>query len=547
MRNIFIGILIAFICLSFNTVSAQVPSQTTPQQLEQFRKLPVSQQRALAQSMGINFDQIQRQINGSVDTRTVENKQLNTVYPRGTMFDEQGNPTLEDELDAKDEDEIKPFGYGVFANAPYTFAPDLNIAVPEDYMLGIGDTLSIQIFGKEDYEYQLPINRQGQVVLPQLGAFSVAGLTYKEAKKYFANEVKKKVLGVEVVINLTELRSMRVFVAGDAFKPGPYILSALSSVTHAIFAAGGINDIGSLRNIQVKRGGKLVTTVDLYDLLINGDSSDDITLKSGDVVFIAPVGERVTVTGEVRRPAIYEISAGDSFDSVIKMAGGLLPSAYPSASVVERFNDRNIRSIVNLDLTKQSEAKKTVRAGDLIKIMKTSEQYDDSVTIIGAVTRPGKYQWHRGQKVSDLLPNIHAYMLTDADLNYSLIVREKDIGRNIEVLQFSLFNALSNLNSSDNVELQPHDRILVFSINDKNSVADESLDLLALTEDEISDREKEIAKEAFKERMFWLEWLLLQRERRRLIYRIVWRSSQRRAHFRQRSHRACYTYRLSFR
>ncbi len=504
MRNILIGILVWLAAISANYALAQVPNQITPQQLEQFRKLPVSQQRALAQSMGVNYDQLQRQLTQTTNDPQVDSEQI--VYPRGTQFDEQGTPILNDEIEATDEDDIKPFGYDVFANAPYTFAPDINIAVPEDYLLGIGDTLNIQIFGKEDYEYQLPINRQGQVVLPQLGAFSVAGLTYKEAKAYFANEVKKKVIGVEVILSLTELRSMRVFVAGDAFKPGPYILSALSSVTHAIFAAGGVNEIGSLRNIQVKRGGKLVTTVDLYDLLINGDSSNDITLKSGDVVFVAPVGERVTVTGEVRRPAIYEISAGDSFDSVIKMAGGLLPSAYPSASVVERFNDRNIRSIVNLDLTKQSEAKKMVRAGDLIKIMKTSEQYDDSVTIIGAVTRPGKYQWHHGQKISDLLPTIHAYMLTDADLNYSLIVREKDIGRNIEVLQFSLFNALSDLNSLDNLELQPHDRILVFSINDKNAVADESLDLLALTEDEIGEREKEIAKEAFRERMFWLEY-----------------------------------------
>ncbi|REL34882.1 SLBB domain-containing protein [Thalassotalea euphylliae] len=498
------------LALSMSAFAAQVPSSITPQQLEQFKRLPASQQRALAQSMGIDYNTIKKQLQGgstsSEEDGLVEQQ---TVYPRGTQFDEFGNPILpEDELLEEEEEdtEPQPFGYDVFANAPFTFAPNMDIAVPADYIIGAGDTIKIQMFGKESNEFELEVNRQGDVVIPDLGPFSVAGLTYTEVKQYFASQIKKKVLGVDVVVTLSDLRSMRIFVAGDAFKPGPYVMSALSSVTHAIFAAGGINDIGSLRNIQVKRAGKLVTTLDLYDLLIYGDSSNDILLKSGDVVFIAPVGERVTVAGEVRRPAIYELAVNDDFDAVVKMAGGLLPSAYPTASVVERFNQRNIRTIVNVDLTQQSQLVRAVKGGDVLKVLKTSEQYDDSVTVIGAVTRPGKYQWKQGHKVSDLLPSIHAYMLDDADLNYSLIVREKDIGRNIEVLQFSLFKALSDVNSEDNLTLQPHDRILVFSINDRNATADDSLDLLAMTQEELRKREKERAEEQYKERMFWLQY-----------------------------------------
>ncbi|REL30237.1 SLBB domain-containing protein [Thalassotalea euphylliae] len=495
---------------SMSVLAAQAPSSINPQQLEQFKRLPVSQQRALAQSMGIDYNAIKKQLQGGStandDDSLVEQQ---TVYPRGTQFDEFGNPILpEDELLEEEEEdtEPQPFGYDVFANAPFTFAPTMDIAVPADYIIGAGDTIKIQMFGKESNEFELEVNRQGDVVIPDLGPFSVSGLSYTEVKQYFASQIKKKVLGVDVVVTLSDLRSMRIFVAGDAFKPGPYVMSALSSVTHAIFAAGGINDIGSLRNIQVKRAGKLVTTLDLYDLLIYGDSSKDILLKSGDVVFVAPVGERVTVTGEVRRPAIYELAANDDFDAVVEMAGGLLPSAYPTASVVERFNQRNIRTIVNVDLTQQSQLAKAVKGGDVLKVLKTSEQYDDSVTVIGAVTRPGKYQWQQGHKVSDLLPSIHAYMLDDADLNYSLIVREKDIGRNIEVLQFSLFNALSDVSSEDNLTLQPHDRILVFSINDRNATTDSSLDLLALTKNELNKREKSIAEEHYKERMFWLQY-----------------------------------------
>ncbi|WP_448213072.1 SLBB domain-containing protein [Colwellia sp. MEBiC06753] len=506
-----VGLLVTLLVLPYSVQAAQAPSQISPQQIEQFKKLPPSQQRALAQSMGIDYNTLRKQLQGNTDTTTNETAVEQTVYPRGTKFDEFGNPEFPEEklkeLEEEEEDtEPKPFGYDVFANAPFTFAPTLDIAVPEDYILGAGDTIRIQMFGKENEEYELPVNRQGEVVLPNLGPFAVSGLTYQEVKQYFSAEVKKKVLGVDVVVTLANLRSMRVFVAGDAFKPGPYVLSALSSVTHAIFAAGGINDIGSLRNIQVKRAGKLVTTLDLYDLLIYGDSSNDIILKSGDVVFIAPVGDRVTVSGEVKRPAIYELAPDNSFEDVVTMAGGLLPTAYPSATVVERFNQRNIRTVVNIDLTNDQAKKQLAKAGDVVKVMKTSAQYDDSVTVIGAVARPGKYQWQQGQKVIDLLPNIHAYMLDDADLNYSLVIREKDIGRNIEILQFSLFDALSNVNSDDNLVLQPHDRILIFSINDTNALAEQSLDLLAMTQEELIKKEKDKAKEQYKERMFWLEY-----------------------------------------
>jgi len=501
-----IATLFVAVFLSSSTIATQLPKQISPQQLEQFKKLPPSQQRALAQSMGININLIKSQLQaGNKSEETLDED--HTVYPRGTTFDEFGNPILSQEnLTEEEDNEPKPFGYDVFANAPFTFSPTLDIAVPDSYVIGAGDTIKIQMFGKENNEYELPVNRQGQLVVPNLGPFTVTGLTYSELKKYFASEIKKKILGVDVVVTLSELRSMRVFVAGDAFKPGPYVMSALSSVTHAIFAAGGINDIGSLRNIQVKRAGKLVTTLDLYDLLIYGDSSNDIILKSGDVVFVAPVGDRVTVQGEVRRPAIYELASNENFDSVVKMAGGLLPSAYPSATVVERFNEKNIRTIVNIDLTQSAAKKQRVNNGDVIKVMKTSAQYDESITLIGAVARPGKYQWQKGQKVTDVLPNIHAYMLDDADLNYCLIVREKDIGRNIEVLQFSLFNALSSPSSEDNLTLKPHDRILIFSINEKSALAQDSLDLLAMTKEEFKEKAKEKAKEQFNDRMFWLEY-----------------------------------------
>ena len=334
-----------------------------------------------------------------------------------------------------DEQLFKPlerFGIDVFSNSPNTFTPTMDIAIPAHYVLGVGDQLSIQIYGKENNEYVLPITREGTILIPNVGPIKIAGLSFTEMKSFLSERITQRIIGVNVVVSLAELRSMRVFVLGDAYKPGPYTLSSLSSVTHAIFAAGGISDIGSLRNIEVKRAGKLIQKVDLYDLLINGDSSNDILLQSGDVVFIPTQGETVSILGEVRRPAIYELKHGDNFKQVLEMAGGLLPSAFPQSTMVERYNASSLRSIVNIDLTQQRALEQKVNNGDYIRVLKSSGMYEKSITVIGAVTRPGKYQWRQGIHVTDLLPNLDSHILVNADLNYGLVVRQLDKARNIE-------------------------------------------------------------------------------------------------------------------
>ena len=497
-------------CFSWLSHSASLPGNISQQQMEQFQRLPPAQQRALAQSMGIDLNSIQSSLSSSPSGAGQESSlQTQPFYPRGTEFDEFGNPIiLEDEEEEEDEEdaEPKPFGYDVFANEPTSFMPTMDIAIPEGYIVGSGDVLNIQVFGKENINYLLPVSREGVIVIPDVGPYMVSGLSFTEMKAFIGDKVRNKILGVDTVITLAEMRSMRVFVLGDAYKPGPYVLSSLSTITHALFAAGGISDIGSLRNIQLKRAGKLVITLDLYDLLIQGDSSNDVTLRSGDVIFISPVGDRVTVKGEVTRAAIYELTHDETFKDVIKMAGGLLPSAYPASTVVERYNKQNLRSLLNIDLSDPAYLKKYVNAGDYIRVMPTSDQFDDSVTIIGAVARPGNYQWVPGQRISDLLPNLNSYLLNDADLNYSIIVREKDLGRNIEVLQFSLFNALSASNSEDDIVLQARDKLLVFSNSEEVFQKNAGLNDFAFTRTELQKREKELAKLEHENRLFWKEF-----------------------------------------
>jgi len=507
IKNITLTLLIFILGAS---LSSSFAAQFSQAQIEQFKKLPPAQQQSLAQSMGIDYKDLKAQLSG-IKSNNEEEYTNTQVYPRGTLFDEDGNPLFE-ELDKieKEEEElekkIKSFGYDVFANAPFTFAPTMDIAIPEGYIIGSGDKLSIQVFGKETLDVEVVVSREGELVFPNLGAFKVAGLTFVELKQFISNKIKERIIGVNVVVGIASLRSMRVFVLGEAFKPGPYTLSSLSSVTHALFAAGGINDIGSLRNIQLKRSGKLIKKIDLYELLIHGDSSNDILLQSGDVVFIAPVGRTVTVDGEVRRPAIYELKNSDTFADAIAMAGGFLPSAYAKSTIVERYNQSHLRSIVNVDLTNKNQLSAKVREGDYIKVMQTAEMFEQSVTIIGAATRPGKYQWSQGQRVADLLSGIDSHLLTNADLNYTLIVRETDFARNIEVLQLSLAKAIFNPNSADNLLLLPSDKIIVFSSASK--IADEliTLDTLAFTQKELFKKEKLLAKNKYKTKLFWQKY-----------------------------------------
>jgi len=494
---------ILLLTLSFNGQTQQVSAQ----QIEQFKKLPKSQQASLAKSMGYDLSAIEAQMSGG----NKQSRPVNTpIISRNTGNEDTDNPNQKETDDLKDAEDLfkklPRFGLDTFANAPSTFSPSMDIAIPEGYILGTGDSVSVQIFGKENREINLTVSREGELVFPTLGPIKVAGLTFSELKKFVSNKIKQKIIGVDVVVSLDELRSMRILVLGDAYKPGPYTMSSLSSVTHAIFAAGGVSNIGSLRNITVKRRGQVVQQVDLYDLLIHGDSSSDILLQTGDVVFIPPQSKSVSIIGEVRRPAIYELNKDDDFASIIAMAGGLLPSAYPKSTIVERYNQSNLRSILNIDLSDKKQRSKKVQAGDYIRILKSSDLYEESITLIGAVTRPGKYQWRPEMALLDLLPRADSHLLAYADLNYAIIVREKDAAKNIEVLQVNLANIFSNHNSSDNYILEKNDKVIVFSSATKSSDERLLLDELAYTKKELLAKERRLAIESNKTREFWLKF-----------------------------------------
>ncbi|MCC5862860.1 MAG: polysaccharide export protein, partial [Gammaproteobacteria bacterium] len=196
-------------------------------------------------------------------------------------------------LQAVGIDELKPFGYDLFEGVPSTFAPVSDIPIPAEYLLGPGDVIRAQLFGNRNADFELPVSRDLTIQFPELGPISVAGLTFDQLREEINRRVAEQFIGTRVSITLGELRSIRVFVLGDVRRPGSYTVSSLASMTNALFYSGGVETRGSLRNIELKRNGETVQRLDLYDLLLRGDTRSDARLRPGDVIFVPPVGPRV--------------------------------------------------------------------------------------------------------------------------------------------------------------------------------------------------------------------------------------------------------------
>lgn len=470
--KVFTQFISAFILLcSFSTL-AFTP---TASQIEQFKKLPKSQQEALAKQYGVDISTI---------TGANQSNEENDKEEKSTIGErpEKEEEDLTDEERFKPKtDELKPYGYELFAGEPTTFMPNENAAVPDTYIVGAGDQLKINFYGKESDSFNVTVDREGRINIPDLSPVEVAGLTFAEIKELIKVKVEQEVIGVKAFVSLGQLRSMRILVLGEAYKPGSYSVSSLTTVSHALFVSGGVSDIASLRNIQVKRAGKVITNFDLYDLLIKGDSSNDIVLKSGDVVFVPPVGAQVRVEGLVKRPAIFELKKGETAKQLLTMAGGLKPGAYAKNAVVERFNfDR--KEVLSVDFSK-SQINYIPQDGDRIRFNSISAQYQNSISLIGAVARPGNYQWYQGKRISDVLKSVRGDLLPQADLSYGLVIREININGDIEAHQFDVAQAIIK-NPENNLTLKANDKIIVFSRFEEKEAEKSALANMALSQEQ---------------------------------------------------------------
>jgi polysaccharide biosynthesis/export protein len=359
--------------------------------------------------------------------------------------------------------EIEPFGYDLFERVPSTFAPVTDIPVPVDYVLGPGDTVNVQIFGAQSAEYFLTVNRDGTITFPEIGPINVSGLSFEQMRDTINVRVAQQLIGVRASVTLGELRSVRVFVLGDAVRPGSYTVSSLSTMTNALFASGGVKPIGSLRNIALRRDGNTIGTLDLYDLLLDGDTRGDLRLQPGDAIFVPPVGPRVTVEGEVRRPAIYEVRNEPSVAAIVALAGGLNAEANSAAITLERIVPNRGVSVQDISLA-GAGAQTSVRDGDRLQVPINLELLESTVELTGNVYQPGRRQWFEGMRLADLVrgPEVVKPL---TDVNYVLIRREVAPNVAVEALSADLEAAWSNRQGSDNVPLRARDTVHVFNID----------------------------------------------------------------------------------
>lgn len=396
------------------------------------------------------------------------------------------------------------YGRQLFDEAPTTFAPVENIPVPADYVLGPGDQLLIRAWGKIDLDSRETVDRNGQINLPRVGTLTVAGLRYSQVEGYLHSAISALFKDFELNVTLGQLRTIQIFVLGDARQPGAYTVSSLSTLVDALFNSGGPSAVGSMRSIQLRREGRTITEFDIYDLIARGDKSHDVRLLPGDVIFVPPVGPQIAISGDLNRPGIYELKEEATVGAALAYAGGVTSLADAERAVLERVENHTSRQVEEFALDAQGQMR-PVKDGDLLRVFPLSPKFSNAVTLRGSVAEPGLYVWKDGMHVSDLIPsraflikrgywNVQNHLVqpepdspfvspgsgqsgtadpgtvasigqNSAEINweYALIERLDERDLSTRLIPFRLASAIDDPASPENQVLKPGDVVTVFS------------------------------------------------------------------------------------
>lgn len=449
----------------------------SPQQLQALEGLSDSQKRQLAAQYGVALPR-----SPSSESRVLSETPLE---PRTIGADELG-VQLRDQKESVSQPvdplirlrygDLKRFGYNLFESEPTTFAPVGGVPAPEKYVIGSGDRLRVFLFGKESAEYDLVVNRDGTLIIPDLDRLNVQGLSFETVRKLIEERVRERKIGVTAVVTLDELRSIQVFVLGDVNQPGSFAVSAFSTLVNALFVAGGVSEQGSLRNIQLKRGGQTVATLDLYDLLLRGDAGGDVRVRQGDVIFVPAVGDQVAVKGEVKRPAIFEFKDGESLEDLVWFASGLSGFAFEREVRVRRTVNGVDRISKSVDRSELSVLRPL--AGDVVEVLSVNALPTQTVELSGLFSRPGFRQWEPGLMLSDVITSTRDLMISP--LESLLVIENRDVQgqlrvdliRGSEVFSDPIAGA-RGLGNNDRITLVP---IQAQSDTDNSEIGDSKVD-----------------------------------------------------------------------
>jgi protein involved in polysaccharide export with SLBB domain len=286
-------------------------------------------------------------------------------------------------------------------------AVDYSPMVPPDYLISAGDEIVLSLWGSVDAELRLMVDRSGRITVPRVGAIMVSGVRYADLPATISQRVAQTFKNFQLSVSLGQLRGVRVYVTGFALRPGAYTVSGLSSIANAVVRAGGPSASGSFRNIQLRRGRELVSTLDFYDLLLKGDRGGDKLVQADDVIYIGPIGPQVGVIGSVNRAAIYELKAADTLADVLRMAGGFSAVADTTRFALERLDERATVRVIQVDMTQADKTE--MRNGDVLRafnamtLASSVQRQNKRVRIEGEVVRPGDYVLPAQSTVTDAL------------------------------------------------------------------------------------------------------------------------------------------------
>ena len=362
------------------------------------------------------------------------------------------------------ERRLRQFGYDVFRAPATTFAPVEDVPVGPDYILGPGDSLTIYVWGLVESIFNETVNRNGEIFVPRVGTLKVWGLTFEKTEQLIRDRLGKVYTGFQVSVTLGRLRSIRVFVVGSVVRPGSYTLSPLSTITNALFVAGGPSKHGTLRKIVLLRNTQTISELDFYDFLLRGDKKGDVRLESGDTIFVPQIGPVVGLVGRVNQPAIYELTTDTRVGDLLTLAGGVTPRGYLERVQIERFHANRERVVLDFDLLGfyergRQEDNPLLKNGDLVRVFPVDFRIYNAVSVEGLVKRPGRYALRREMRVAELL--VKEELLPDAYLDRAEVVRvREDLGT--EVIPFSIRDAWGGKPEA-NIALKPLDRVVVRS------------------------------------------------------------------------------------
>jgi len=384
------------------------------------------------------------------------------------------------------------FGASLFKGVPTTFAPVDRIPVTSDYVVGPGDEILLRLWGQVNADLKLTIDRSGGVFVPQVGSITLAGLQFGNVASYLRGQIGRVYRNFDLDVNMGQLRSIQVFVVGQARRPGSYTVSSLSTLLNALFASGGPSRQGSMRHIQLKRGAQVITEFDLYDLLLKGDKSKDTRLLPGDVIYIPVAGPQMALAGSVRTPGVYEMKGETSAAGVIEMAGGITSTGDIERATLERIGPYSGRSTAKIQLNADGLSTR-LGDGDMLRIPPIAPRFDKVVTLRGNVANPGRFPWREGMRLRDIIPDKESLItrqyweqrnslapvaevkkpqpaglglgVKEPDINwqYAAIERQRERDLSEELIPFNLGKLVLEGDETQNYELRPADVVTVFS------------------------------------------------------------------------------------